>query len=363
MTGESKGQEVGSVRRLRWFAFLGVILLLPLAAPAAADDVTPYPVRYHQGPSYNACVVTLPDSPNVQGMGSLSGLRVDAGRNVLWSHTDNRTYPDDLLRLYQFEEVSNPEINLSCPNTFRHKATYTLKDADGNDVTRSMYDLEGIEVDTDGTLWMTEEQNNKVLKVSEVPTTAGTEYRITQVINPPSEFMGTSQGFEGIAVSQSSSSPKYIFITQQIQMDSDPTNCNCAYILRYNMALDRWAWWRYPLELPDPGITGHRLGLHDALWIHRDNFGKHYIGVIERDNQSGTLARAKRLYVVGVGAASTAQGYQGALTKILASDLITDYGYPHEKPEGLSFNLNVDQVLVVDDNVQTGTQEIWRLLR
>jgi hypothetical protein len=336
------------------FVFVSCSPVVPPGPPA--EEMGGYPVELKTMGTHSACVVKLPDSPNAFDMGSLSGLRFDAKRKVIWSNVDNRTGSNNKLKIFQFAEVANSEASADCPRTLKYREMYILKDSAGADLTSDQYDPEAVDVATDGTLWISEEKHNDVLKIQ---LTENNELRVMEVLHAPMRFVDQAQGFEGLTLSRrSDGSHKYMFLAQQTRVAADVTKPNISYILRYNFENQKWAWWTYTLDALEPAVLMQQFGIHDLLWESADGSGDSLL-VIERDNKTGADARTKKIQRVVVNAADTVEGDQGPIGKVTVTDLLKDYGYPHEKPEGLSMNGAGDRYMVVNDSIQMGPEEVW----
>jgi hypothetical protein len=213
---------------------------------------------------------------------------------------------------------------------------------------QALYDLEGITNDTsiaqprqNAGFWLASEGNasttrNVLVQVSQ-------RGKVLREIFLPDGMEGpgralTSNGFEGVTVS---GDRRYLLVAVQRPFRGEQPVNGIAYtrIARYDLKLDRWEAFFYPLEA-FPGT----IGLSEVTLMGRTRNHEDLYAVIERDNRLAASANLKRLYTftledlvpvdvatpVGPGALGGA-----TVTKTLLRDVLPLFT-PFEKVEGLT---------------------------
>lgn len=154
-------------------------------------------------------------------------------------------------------------------------------------------------------------------------------------------------GFEGVA-SVGSGDDELVYVAFQREWVDDPDDR--VRIGRYDVGLEEWTFFYYPLDLPT-SPNGGWVGLSEIVALNDETFA-----VIERDNQAGTDARIKKIYKFSV-AGLTPEPQGGVfpeLDKVFVRDLIPDLtadnGPVIEKVEGLGILADGTTVVVTDND-------------
>ncbi len=224
------------------------------------------------------------------------------------------------------------------------------------------YDLEGIAIDTSikrprwhAGFWLASEGDADETKNILIQLNARGEVLreifLPEDIDAPGGKI-QSNGFEGVAVS---SNGRYLLVSVQRPFVGDVRVSGKEYtrIARYDLLLDKWESFFYPLEV-FPGT----IGLSEIALVGKNKTGADVYAVIERDNRLAARANLKRIYTFtleglatnDLATAVSAGSIVGTtVTKALLSDLLPAFS-PYEKVEGLARTVLGDYWVVLDND-------------
>lgn len=318
---------------MRWrfvVTFVALVALVTGAVPALAGNQgwnqtgawTRGPMARGQNPRVRQSTLAL--SPELTG--ALSGLVRDP-EGFYWSHTDQGTGIEGwLVRLVKLKVT---------PRGVEVLEIIPLRDEAGNPVLGDSLDPEDIVVAPDGTLWLSDEIHPLIVQVSR-------EGQILRRVHPPQRYSArtSGRGFEGLALSPNGQT-LYAMLQTGLATQEDRT---LTWILAYDLTTG--AFTEYPYQLDRPSDEAYLAGVKP--WVGASGLAAVAPGVLlvlERDNQSGTNARIKRVYRVTVP--------DGAATGRLDKELVVDLyklGYDLEKVEGMAVPHPNTMVLVNDND-------------
>lgn len=219
-------------------------------------------------------------------------------------------------------------------------------------------DPEGITVAANGGFWIASEGKGTIGDIKKPFAFENMLLRISsdgvieQVVTLPTVVADRQLrfGFEGVA-SVMDGNTEMLYVAFQRSWAGDTENH--VRIGRYNTQTAAWTFFYYELDAVE-SANGGWVGLSEISSLGNDEFM-----VIERDNQSGTDAKVKRLYKFSVSGltpladdGSNAVAYP-VVSKIRVDDLMDDLqatgGLVLEKLEGLAVT-EEGTILVVNDN-------------
>ncbi|SDT65188.1 esterase-like activity of phytase family protein [Actinoplanes derwentensis] len=184
------------------------------------------------------------------------------------------------------------------------------------------YDAEGLVVRKAGGYWLAVEGTGAGKK-PDLLVRLNKRAEVEEEIALPSEVASaiTSNGLEGVAENGTG-----VWVAVQRAIKGDPVNT--ARIGRYDTVSKTWSWLLYPLDTAPTGWTG----LSELVAVDADTFA-----VIERDNQRGTLAAIKKVYIFDAPKSGTGTPIvRKKLVKDLLPLLTADRGWTQDKVEGLA---------------------------
>ena len=186
----------------------------------------------------------------------------------------------------------------------------------GYDRPEGGFDLEGIAARAGGGFWLASEGRNNA-RPNEIVLVDDAGGIIDQVELPDAlAVQSTNSGFEGVAVTGTPDVDEVVWVVVQREWNDDAAGS--VKIGRYDVAREEWTFALYPLDAPP---VGGWIGLSEITVLPNGN-----VAIIERDNQIGPLATAKKLYEVDV-TATTFEPYGQPLNtvgKTLIEDLLDD---------------------------------------
>ena len=220
------------------------------------------------------------------------------------------------------------------------------------DQTRGDYDLEGVAARPEGGFWVASEgrtnagssRPNLIVRLD----AAGAV--LAAVPLPPAVTAGaTSSGLEGIAVTGTNTGgDEVVWVAVQREWADDPSGL--VKLGRYEVASGVWSFAHYPLDAVE-SPNGGFVGLSEITLLADGR-----LAVIERDNQLGSDARIKRIYVVDPAAVRFAPA--GTTLPVVAKTLLADVrellddasiSVP-DKLEGLAVTADGRAYLVTDND-------------
>jgi hypothetical protein len=260
--------------------------------------------------------------------------------------------PGDADTLYGVNDSFLAEAGIFTIDVSGRRARITervlVSDAAG---TRNDLDLEGIAVAPEGGFWVASEgrveagssRPNAILRVDE----AGA---VQDEVELPADVIAsaTSSGLEGIAVTGDGTT-EFVYVAQQREWGDDPAGV--TKIGRYEPTTGEWTVVGYPLDAVESPAGGW-VGLSEITLAPDGRFV-----ILERDNQGGTAARVKRLYVVDLADADFQPFVAGqplpVVDKELAYDLLpvleANSIWTPDKVEGAAVTAD-QRAFVVTDN-------------
>lgn len=229
---------------------------------------------------------------------ALSGLAADAAdAGVVWAISDSFL---EQAWIYRVDVSSTPAVITE---------RIAIGEADG------ALDLEGIVARAEGGFWLASEGNadrpNQVLRVDAVGELVG------EPILLPAELTAgqTNNGFEGVtATGSEAAGDEVVWVAIQREWADDPAGL--VKIGRYDVAAGEWTFAHYPLDAVESAAGGW-VGLSELTLLDDGRFA-----VIERDNQLGSSAAIKRIYVIDP--ASVEFAPFGTELPVLAKELLLD---------------------------------------
>lgn len=279
------------------------------------------------------------------GWGALSGLTADPAKpGTLYAVNDS--FYSSQPTIFTIDATSKPAvINSVLPVTRNGDAAQLL-------------DLEGIASDGEGGFWLASEGRGDqmiphgILHVND-------KGEIDQTIGLPDELLhgATRYGFEGITVTGSGDDAVLWMAVQREWADDEK---GTVKLVSYSPNQKAWGAVRYPLDRAEEGWVGL-----SEITAHGDFFY-----VIERDNQSGTSAKIKRLYRIAK--ADMVPGKIGEplpmvkkeLVRDLLPDLLSNGGYTLEKVEGFTIDSAGEGFAITDNdgvNDSNGETLFWSI--
>jgi hypothetical protein len=260
--------------------------------------------------------------------------------------------PGDADTLYGVNDSFLAEAGIFTIDVSGRRARITervlVSDAAG---TRNDLDLEGIAVAPEGGFWVASEgrveagssRPNAILRVDE-------EGAVQDEVELPADVIAsaTSSGLEGIAVTGDGTT-EFVYVAQQREWGDDPAGV--TKIGRYEPTTGEWTVVGYPLDAVESPAGGW-VGLSEITLAPDGRFV-----ILERDNQGGTAARVKRLYVVDLADADFQPFVAGqplpVVDKELAYDLLpvleANSIWTPDKVEGAAVTAD-QRAFVVTDN-------------
>lgn len=340
------------MQRKRWALILtGVLLIASLAIPVQAHHTCP-----ESWP--DGTMICKRDVPTSSGETvALSGLAGDPVTHDMWSVTDDNGgsstwYPK--MVVMDLDADGHPYVK----TTFKFRKPGTTAEY----YTGAELDPEDIGMAPDGTRWIVDEKKLYIMQVND-------QGHVLAVLTDPAGYVGrykSGRGFEGVAVSPYRSDGTYtVYAMMQnpltdgsdaertVRLVSFPVNPN-----DFDPGDVLITEWRYQYDAPV--VDGTWTGTNGMSYIPWNN----QIMIIERDNQSGTGPRVKRIYTIFDPVIDA--NPQNPLTKTLYKDL-EDYGYAFEKLEGVTHwgaesTDGHKQMTVLNDNdgsTTAGSQQTW----
>lgn len=222
-------------------------------------------------------------------------------------------------------------------------------------------DLEGIDADPDGGLWVCSEggglMKNGVSDASRPFTSPNLilklarNGRIDHVALAPLALTKQQNrfGLEGIA---KTADGLYVCFQREWANAGDPGGK--VRIGRYDPATGAWSFVHYPLDVAT-SPNGGWVGLSEITWLGGDDFA-----VVERDDQGGPDARVKRIYRFSIAGLTFKDETQVASFDVVAKNLAIDLlaagawngtgGFVPEKLEGMTRRANGDTFIVNDND-------------
>ncbi len=274
-------------------------------------------------------VYSIPLSPDLAGTFGSDLVKDPKQGNIFWGVTDSNIGPDAAVRLVKMKIHSHAKAAIEDVITLRNN---------GQVVTGSQLDPEGLAIAHDGSFWISDESGPYLVHVSK-------NGELLQTIATPDNIMQnrrTNQGLEGLAIS-SDGRTLYAILQSGLLTETDRRN---TILLTYDIASGSFAQHPYLLDAATPGANSGANGLVET--------GPGELLVLERDNLvAGPL---KRIYRISVPATPGA----APLAKTLVVDLAA-LGYTFEKAEGIA--AHAKKIWVINDNdgdlgIPT---EIWQL--
>ncbi len=219
-------------------------------------------------------------------------------------------------------------------------------------------DLEGLATRKDGSFWVVSEGSgsagdsdrtfNLLLKVARNGQIRE-EIRLPEAVND----LQRRFGFEGVAVTDSGPD-ELVYVAFQREWDDDPDGQ--VRIGRYDPNApedEAWTFFYYPLDAPESQtpIGSSWVGLSEVVALDDDT-----LALLERDNQAGTSAAIKRIYLASIaGVTPRPEGEDFPLldkkfVRDLIPDLTADNGPVIEKVEGLTVLADGEAVVVTDND-------------
>jgi hypothetical protein len=364
------------------------------AAPAsAADDKQPRLVgrailasdAYQPGPPSGAFITAdngvTPPFPS-QPIPGFSAV-LDAGHGEFWAMPDNgygaKTNSGDfLLRIYKIR----PDFKTvhGGTGTVEVLSFVQLRDPDGKVpfalyrsdrlLTGADFDIESVRLATDGTFWFGEEfgpfllhtdASGRVLKAP-VPLPGVQSPQNPYLTDPNAWTLRASRGFEGMALSVDGKT-LYPMIEGALRSDPDPRR---RILNQFDLRADAYTgrtWWYHV----DSGFPDAVIGDLTALDEHR-------FVLIERDDDQGTGARQKKVYLVDLRRVDA----DGFLEKRLVLDLLNipdpngislparpgefgvgdPFSFPLQSVESLEV-LGGERLLIANDNNYPSSDGRW----
>ena len=278
--------------------------------------------------------------------GALSGLAGSASPQLLFAVPDN-ALPSIIYRIRTGGDVAAVE----------HHAPVTLNGE------QAFFDLEGIAIDTSierpahgAGFWLAAEGDfnigtrNELIQVDDRGRVLREIFLPADVDAPGGRI--TTNGFEGLTVS---SDGRYLVVAVQRPFTGDSSVAGIAHtrIARYDLSLERWDTFFYPLTT-SPGT----IGLSEITVVGQTAGGSDIFAVIERDNRLAGNANLKRIYTfsfeglmpVSIETAANASTVPGArVQKSLWRDILPEFR-PYEKVEGLGLTVRGDLWVVLDND-------------
>jgi hypothetical protein len=364
------------------------------AAPAsAADDKQPRLVgrailasdAYQPGPPSGAFITAdngvTPPFPS-QPIPGFSAV-LDAGHGEFWAMPDNgygaKTNSGDfLLRIYKIR----PDFKTvhGGTGTVEVLSFVQLRDPDGKVpfalyrsdrlLTGADFDIESVRLATDGTFWFGEEfgpfllhtdASGRVLKAP-VPLPGVQSPQNPYLTDPNAWTLRASRGFEGMALSVDGKT-LYPMIEGALRSDPDPRR---RILNQFDLRADAYTgrtWWYHV----DSGFPDAVIGDLTALDEHR-------FVLIERDDDQGTGARQKKVYLIDLRRVDA----DGFLEKRLVLDLLNipdpngislparpgefgvgdPFSFPLQSVESLEV-LGGERLLIANDNNYPSSDGRW----
>ncbi len=269
--------------------------------------------------------------------------------------------------------LSNPQVLFAVPDNALPSSIFQIHTGGPEarihervSITRlgiqALYDLEGIAVDTsikrprrNAGFWLASEGNARTTHNLLIQVDA--QGRVLREVTLPADVDApggriVSNGFEGVTVSTDG---RYLLVSVQRPFVGDQLVGGRAYtrIARYDLELERWDAFFYPLEI-SPGT----IGLSEITVVGRSMSGGDIYAVIERDNRLAGRAILKRIYTfviedlepVDIATPVTATTLPGAtVAKTLLRDVLPLFT-PYEKVEGLALAGGHDLWVVLDND-------------
>ncbi len=219
-------------------------------------------------------------------------------------------------------------------------------------------DVEGVAARKDGGFWVVSEgagtvgdpnrpvtSLNLLLKVAE-------DGEILETIQLPDSVndLQVRFGFEGVAVT-GQGDDELVYVVIQREWAGDPDDQ--VRIGRYDPNAQEWAFFYYPLDLPESLTPAGSSWVGNSEIVALDDTT---FAVLERDNQGGSSAAIKRIYKISIdGIEPQPQGrvfplLEKELVRDLIPDLTADNGPVLEKVEGLGILANGDAIIVTDND-------------
>ncbi len=207
------------------------------------------------------------------------------------------------------------------------------------------FDLEGIVQRADGGFWLVSEGRGEDDTLN-LLIRADSNGIIQEKVELPASVNAQQVrfGFEGVAVTKDGDT-EVIYVAFQREWKDDPAGF--VRIGEYRTDAKNWRFFHYPLDAPP---TDAWVGLSEIVAKNNNTFW-----VIERDNQQGHKAVAKKVYEFSINGITPAE--QGnsfpVLSKTLVEDLLPHLkkpkGWVLDKVEGLTIAKD-GQVYLVTDN-------------
>ena len=157
-------------------------------------------------------------------------------------------------------------------------------------------------------------------------------------------------GFEGVAVT-GEGDDELVYVVIQREWAGDPDDQ--VRIGRYDPNAQEWAFFYYPLDLPESLTPAGSSWVGNSEIVALDDTT---FAVLERDNQGGTSAAIKRIYKISIdGIEPQPQGgvfplLEKELVRDLIPDLTADNGPVLEKVEGLGILADGNAIIVTDND-------------
>jgi hypothetical protein len=272
--------------------------------------------------------------------------------------------------------LHNPDVLYAVPDNALPTAIYGIhvgesfaRIRDRMPVTRGglpvLFDLEGIAVDTsrarpkkNAGFWLASEGDAASTRNVLIQVNGNGEILREIVLPADVDAPGgriTSNGFEGVTIS---SDGRYLLVAVQRPYSGETllgTGLPVLYtrIARYDLALEKWEAFFYPLE-----SSAFTIGLSEIVLAGTTRKGQDVYAVIERDNQLAANGQVKRVYTFtleglapeDIATPVSATAIAGStVTKRLLRDVQPQFS-PYEKVEGLAVTWAGDLWVVLDND-------------
>jgi phytase-like protein len=231
--------------------------------------------------------------------------------------------------------------------------------------TPVLFDLEGIAIDTsierprrNAGFWLASEGNASTTRNTLIQIDGKGEILREIFLPPDVDAPGgrvTSNGFEGVTVS---SDGRYLLVAVQRPYRGETIAATGLPVLhtriaRYDLELEKWEAFFYPLE-----SSSFTIGLSEIVLAGTTRKGHDVYAVIERDNQLAANGQIKRVYTFtleglapeDIATAVSATSIAGStVTKRLLRDVQPQFT-PYEKVEGLAVTWAGDLWVALDND-------------
>jgi hypothetical protein len=270
----------------------------------------------------------------------------------------------------------NPNLLFAVPDNALPSSIYDISIDSGfarigervpvtRDGVQVLLDLEGITIDTSNVrpikgagFWLVSEGNASTTRNALLQVNSAGEILREVVLPADVDTPGgrvTSNGFEGVTVSGDG---RYLLVAVQRPFSGETlarTGLPVLYtrIARYDLELEKWEAFFYPLE-----SSTFTIGLSEIVLAGTTTDGVDVYAVIERDNQLAANGQIKRVYTFTLGglvpediatpvSASAIVG--STIAKTLLRDVQPQFA-PYEKVEGLAVSWTGDLWVALDND-------------